>query len=198
MEFPEVELRLPGWVGALVDQKGRVFTAIEERMRFAIELSRANVEHRTGGPFGAAVFERDSGRVVGVGVNLVESGKCSIAHAEMVAIAVAQQALGSYDLGAKRLVRHELVTSTEPCAMCLGAIPWSGIRRVVCGARDEDARAIGFDEGSKPADWVEGLEKRGIIVMRDVLREQARQVLVKYKESGGVIYNAMPGDSPGR
>jgi tRNA(Arg) A34 adenosine deaminase TadA len=195
MEFPEVVLRLPGWVGAFVDGKGPAFASIEERMRFVIELSRVNVERRTGGPFGAAVFERDSGRVVGVGVNLVESGKCSIAHAEMVAIAVAQQAVGSYDLGAEGFVCHELVTSTEPCAMCLGAIPWSGIRRVVCGARDEDARAIGFDEGSKPADWVGSLERRGIAVVRDVLREQARRVLVKYKESGGVIYNAMGGDS---
>jgi tRNA(Arg) A34 adenosine deaminase TadA len=47
-----------------------------------------------------------------------------------------------------------MVVSTEPCALCLGAIPWSGIRRLVCGARDEDARSIGFDEGEKVPYWI--------------------------------------------
>ena len=45
------------------------------------------------------------------------------------------------------LLADEMVASTQPCAMCLGATPWSGIRRLVCGARDEDAEEIGFDEG---------------------------------------------------
>lgn len=161
-------------------------------MRFVIELARRNIEHCTGGPFGAAVFEAQSGRVVGVGVNLVETSNCSLAHAEMIAIALAQQTAGGYDLGAQGLPRHELVTSTEPCAMCLGAIPWSGLRRVVCGARGEDAAAIGFDEGAKPADWVGELRRRGIEVVRDVLREEARAVLQQYANAGGLIYNPRP------
>jgi tRNA(Arg) A34 adenosine deaminase TadA len=74
--------------------------------------------------------------------------------------------------------------------MCLGAIPWSGIRSVVCGARDEDARSIGFDEGHKPPDWINSLDSRGISVVRDVLREQAKAVLLEYRERGGLIYNA--------
>ena len=45
-----------------------------------------------------------------------------------------------YDLGGLGDGRaFELVTTTEPCAMCLGAIPWSGLSSVVCGARDQDA-----------------------------------------------------------
>ena len=88
-----------------------------------------------------------------------------------------------------RLPAHELVTSVEPCAMCLGAVPWSGVRRLVCGARGEDACAIGFDEGAKPADWVRGLESRGIEVQRDVLRAAAVAVLRRYVEEGGVLYN---------
>ena len=158
-------------------------------MRLVIDLARQNIEHKTGGPFGAAVFESGTGRLVAVGVNLVESSNCSIAHAEMVAIALAQQAVGHYDLshggGA-----HELVTSTEPCAMCLGAIPWSGVRRVVCGARGEDACEIGFDEGAKPADWVTALKNRDIEVVRDVLGPEAKAVLQDYLKSGGPIYNA--------
>jgi tRNA(Arg) A34 adenosine deaminase TadA len=158
-------------------------------MRFVIKLARQNIDHRTGGPFGAAIFETGSGKLLAPGVNLVEPANCSIAHAEMVAIALAQQTKGSYDLGQGETI-CELVTSTEPCAMCLGAIPWSGVRRVVCGARGEDACAIGFDEGAKPADWVGALTRRGIEVTRDVLRDEASAVLNYYHTHGGLIYNS--------
>jgi tRNA(Arg) A34 adenosine deaminase TadA len=74
--------------------------------------------------------------------------------------------------------------------MCLGAIPWSGVRHVICGARGEDACAIGFDEGAKPDDWIGALASRGIEVTRDVLRDEARAVLNHYHTTGGRIYNA--------
>jgi len=183
---------LPGWAEGVVEQAGRAFESVEARMRFAIELAHRNIEEKTGGPFGAAVFEADTGTLVSVGVNLVEPSHCSLAHAEMVALALAQQAVGHYDLSHDGIVR-ELVTSTEPCAMCLGAIPWSGVRRVVCGARGADACAIGFDEGAKPADWVAALTGRGIEVVRDVLRNEAQAVLRRYAESDGSIYNARRG-----
>jgi len=115
-----------------------------------------------------------------------------MAHAEMIAITMAQQAEGRYDLGGAVAV-YELVTSAEPCAMCLGAVPWSGVRRVICGARGDDACAIGFDEGPKPADWPGELRKRGIEVTMDVLRQEARAVLRQYVETGGIIYNARRG-----
>jgi len=187
-----IEIRLPEWIGPLVAERRGGLTTVESRMRLVIDLSRANVEHRTGGPFGAAVFEANSGQLMGAGVNLVEASNCSLAHAEMVAIATAQQALGHYDLGGGTIT-YELVTSTEPCAMCLGAIPWSGVRRVVCAARGEDACEIGFDEGAKPADWVGELRKRGIEVLRDVLREEAQAVLRQYAWTGGLTYNARQG-----
>jgi tRNA(Arg) A34 adenosine deaminase TadA len=87
----------------------------------------------------------------------------------------------------------ELVSSTEPCVMCLGAVVWSGVRRLVCGARDRDARKVGFDEGPKPDDWIGALEARGITVVRDVGREEAAGVLHHYVARGGVIYNARQG-----
>jgi tRNA(Arg) A34 adenosine deaminase TadA len=174
-----------------VQQGNLAIEFAESRVRFAIDLARRNVEQHTGGPFGAAVFEATSGRVVSVGVNLVEALNCSIAHAEMIAIAGAQQAVGRYNLGAGGGV-YELATSTEPCAMCLGAIPWSGLRRVICAAHGADAAAIGFDEGAKPADWVGELRRRGIEVVRDVLRDEAQAVLQQYANAGGLIYNAGP------
>ena len=159
-------------------------------MRFVIQLALTNVARETGGPFGAAVFETRTGRLLAIGVNLVAWTNCSLAHAEMVALANAQQAVGHFDLGAASMPTYELVTSSEPCAMCYGAIPWSGVRRVLCGARARDAAAIGFDEGPKPKNWMTALRKRGIVVVRDVCRNEAVTVLQRYKESGGTIYNA--------
>jgi tRNA(Arg) A34 adenosine deaminase TadA len=72
--------------------------------------------------------------------------------------------------------------------MCLGAIPWSGLRGLVCGARVADAEAIGFDEGSRPRGWVSALERRGLRVVRDVRRAEARAVLREYAEAGGALY----------
>lgn len=185
----EITLTLPDWLRELAAGKEIRFDKAEARMRFVIELARRNIEHKTGGPFGAAIFEADTGQLIAPGVNLVEPLNCSIAHAEMVAIALAQQILGSYDLGAQGMV-CELVTSTEPCAMCLGAIPWSGVRRVLCGARGEDACAIGFDEGTKPIDWVGSLQTRGIEVVQDLCGQEARAILQHYHSSGGRIYNS--------
>jgi tRNA(Arg) A34 adenosine deaminase TadA len=183
-----IELTLPGWMEPILRPSDRAFETPSSRMEFVISLARKNLEHRTGGPFAAAVFEAGSGRLLSVGVNLVESSHCSIAHAEMIAIALAQQITHNFDLG-KNGAAYELVTSTEPCAMCLGAIPWSGLRRLVCGARGKDACEIGFDEGAKPRNWIASLRARGIEVVRDVLRPQARSVLQEYLTSGGLIYN---------
>ena len=68
-------------------------------------------------------------------------------------------------------------------------IPWSGVTRLVCGARAADAEAIGFDEGPKPRGWIAALERRGIAVVRDVRRADAVAVLRAYAAAGGAIYN---------
>lgn len=155
-------------------------------MALAVELSQRNIKKGTGGPFGAAIFDLTTGQLIAAGVNLVTSANCSLAHAEMVAIARAQQHLKTWDMSA--VGRFELMTSCAPCAMCLGAVPWSGICALTCGARDEDARAIGFDEGAKPADWAGELQKRGITVTQNILRENAAAVLCAYAAGGGRIY----------
>ncbi len=188
-----IHLQLPDWVPVLLAQKPAVFGDIEERMALVIELAQRNVTEMTGGPFGAAIFESHSGRLLAAGVNLVVPQHCSVAHAEMVAIMLAQRAAQTFDLSAPGLPACELVTSTEPCAMCMGAIPWSGVQRVVCGARDEDARAAGFDEGHKPPDWISAYHARGITVIRDILRTQAAQVLLDYQQKGGHLYNPQRG-----
>ena len=119
-------------------------TTPEARMDLVTTLSQLNIEQGTGGPFGAGVFRADTHQLIAPGVNLVLSSRSSLAHAEMVAIMMAQQTLGGHDLGAANLPPHELVTSCEPCAMCLGATCWSGVRHLICGARGGDAEAIGL------------------------------------------------------
>lgn len=158
-------------------------------MELAIRLANENVVRGTGGPFGAAVFDLDSGKLLSTGVNIVVPARCSVAHAEILAIILAQQARGTHDLGSMESSPVQLAVSAEPCAMCLGALPWSGIRSLACGAREEDVRAIGFDEGPKVEDWVEELNARGIEVFRDVLRGEATEVLEAYQAAGGRIYN---------
>jgi tRNA(Arg) A34 adenosine deaminase TadA len=195
MRFEPLILGLPDWAELRLPPEGTVLETPEDRMALAVALSRESVQHG-GGPFGAVVFERDTGILIAAGVNQVELAGGSLAHAEMVALSLAQRKLGDYDLGGPGLPACELVSSNEPCAMCIGAIPWSGVRRLVCGARDADAREAGFDEGLKPPNWREHFESIGIAVVCDVLRAEAREVLMAFARSDREAYNSRRGDAP--
>ncbi len=176
-------ISLPEWVEDVLPAEGEPLPGLDQRMALVLRLAQRNIEEHTGGPFAAAVF--DSGhRLVSVGLNLVEYSGCSIAHAEIVAISLAQQALGTYRLTKK----HELVVTAEPCAMCAGALPWSGIGRLVTAATDHDIRAIGFDEGDKPDSWQRPLQSRGIDVTSEFMREEGVRILNSYRAMGGSIY----------
>lgn len=185
--------RLPSWVIRIARQQRKPMVTESNRMRFVIQLALNNVTAGTGGPFGAAVFESHTGRLIAVGINVVEPTNCSLAHAEVVALANAHRALRHFDLGAPGMPMLTLVASCEPCAMCYGAILWSGVRKVVCAARGSDATAIGFDEAPKPKNWVATMENRGISVTRDLCRDEAIAVLRRYQQIGGRIYNVRKG-----
>lgn len=185
MLLGQLHLHLPPWIHDDVDAAQPYATA-NDKIALAIDLSRRNVRHGSGGPFGAAVFD-PAHRLVGVGVNRVVPTACSIAHAEMMALATSQQ----------RTQRHRLneaggpwtlATSSQPCAMCYGAIFWAGIDQLLIGARAGDVQSLaGFDEGPLPADWQGELHKRGIAVQADLAREAACVVLGDYG-SGGHVY----------
>jgi tRNA(Arg) A34 adenosine deaminase TadA len=186
MPFATVILALPGWIQEYCGDPERAYPDAGERLRLVVELARRNVEHDTGGPFGAAVFDLSSFHLVAAGVNRVIPESCSVAHAETMAIMLAQKRLGTFDL--RSAGDFELATSAEPCAMCYGALPWSGIRRLAYGATREDVQSIGFDEGDKPADWAQALEARGIEVVPALLRAEAREALEQYRRRDGTIY----------
>jgi tRNA(Arg) A34 adenosine deaminase TadA len=186
MSFPELRVACPDWLHELFPLDVQ-YSDDEARMRVAIEAARQNVLRGTGGPFGAAIFAVSDGRLVAAGVNLVVQLSSSVLHAEIVAFMMAQHRTGSYTLAVDG--GHELFTSCEPCAMCLGATQWSGVRRVVWSASREDAHRLRFDEGPVfPASY-EYLRERGIGFEPELLRADGRAVLELYRERGGTIYN---------
>jgi tRNA(Arg) A34 adenosine deaminase TadA len=179
----------PDWVHEVVTL-GTRYDTDEDRMRLAIELARENVLRRTGGPFGAAIFERSTGALLSVGVNSVVRLNNSTLHGEMLAIMTAQHRIGSYTLAGSPQTSYELFSSCDPCAMCLGAVLWSGLRRMVTGADRDDATALSFEEGPVFPESYAYLEERGITITRGVLRQEAAAVMELYRRQGGPIYNA--------
>lgn len=178
----QIHLTLPPWIEEVADTQKR-YHSDEECVGLAIELSRRNIEYGSGGPFGAAVFD-GHGRLISAAANRVVPQTCSVAHAEMLAYMVAQQRLASYRLN-EQGGHYTLATSAQPCCQCYGATVWAGIDTLLIGARAEDVEALTeFDEGPLPADWIGELERRGIAVRRDILRDQARSVLATYGATG--------------
>jgi tRNA(Arg) A34 adenosine deaminase TadA len=191
MLYAQLHLTLPAWVHEAVDTT-RTYASDDDKVLLAIDLSRRNIEARTGGPFGAAVFGPDD-RIIAVGVNRVLPQNCSLAHAETMAYMLAQQRTQRSRLnesapgeGAGPIV---LATSSQPCCQCYGATFWAGIDALLIGARSEDVmRLTEFDEGPLPQDWVGELERRGIAVTRDLHRDTACEVLREYGATGGTFY----------
>jgi len=188
------DLTLPDWVPTAIAQAPTPSHSIEDRMRWVIGLARTNFERDTGGPFAAAVFEEQTGRLVSMGVNRVVPGGCSSAHAEVMALSLAQRALGTHDLGGPGLPAHQLIVNWCPCAMCCGAICWSGVRSVIiAGSGPELEELTGFDEGPIHPTWPEELRRRGIKVTDGLLREEALDGFRAFSTSGRPVYNGRLG-----
>jgi len=104
----------------------------------AIELSIKNIDNG-GGPFGAVIVK--DGVVVAASGNSVTNDNDPTAHAEVNTIRAAAKKLGTFDLSG-----CEIYSSCEPCPMCLGAIYWSGIKRVVFASDRYSAASAGFSD----------------------------------------------------
>ena len=176
-------VKMPEWLYRVESEHLNKSMTDEEKMRFVISLALENVDRGTGGPFGAAIFEIATGKLVAAGVNSVVPANQSWAHAEMTAFARAQMLRQSFALKGCMLV-----TSCEPCAMCFGATPWSGVEQMLYGAPGDFAREIGFDEGDKVSDWHSALEKRGIKVTGPMLPDEAKVPFTLYHQKTGKIY----------
>lgn len=109
-----------------------------EFLRRAVEIARSGISSG-GGPFGAIIAK--DGRVIAGSNNRVVLNADPTAHAEILAIREAARLTGTHELDG-----CVLYTSCEPCPMCLGAIYWSGIKKVVYASGRHDAAAAGFDD----------------------------------------------------
>ncbi|MDY0062667.1 MAG: nucleoside deaminase [Myxococcota bacterium] len=187
-------LDLPDWLTDLSAGLPADFPTLPQRMALVNDLARRNVAAGSGGPFAAAVFERDRGRLVSLGVNRVVPLGLSCAHAEVMALSLAQQALGSWDLGAPGLPAHQLVVNWRPCAMCFGATLWSGVvDLVIAGDGPELESLTGFDEGPLPATWPDELRQRRIALTVGVGRDEAVALFASFGRSGAPVYNGRGG-----
>ncbi|HEY7162609.1 MAG TPA: nucleoside deaminase [Acidobacteriota bacterium] len=111
----------------------------EKFMEMAIALARQGMQSGKGGPFGCVIVRVDE--VVGRGCNEVLAKLDPTAHAEVVAIRDACKNIGNFQLD-----DCEVYTSCEPCPMCLGALYWARVKKVVYANTRYDAAAIEFDD----------------------------------------------------
>jgi guanine deaminase len=146
-----------------------------EFMRQAIELATENVTSGRGGPFGAIVV-RD-GQVIATGANQVTAGNDPTAHAEVVAIRNACQALGTFKLDG-----CELYTSCEPCPMCLAAIYWARCKAIYYGCSAEDAARAGFDDAFLYAEMKKPAGERSLPIT-NLCPQEAAKAFAAWKES---------------
>jgi len=107
-------------------------------LSLAVKTACAGIEGG-GGPFGAVITK--NGKIIAAANNKVVISHDPTAHAEVLAIRKASEALNSHDLS-----QCTLYASCEPCPMCLGAIYWSGIRKVVYASDRTDASSAGFND----------------------------------------------------
>ena len=189
-----VLLDLPQWSLGYFNSHSS-FDSDASKMSAAIYLSRLNVSHETGTPFAATIVNRADNKLVSIGVNSVlRLNNCAL-HGETMAIMMANAALESCSLKMENGPGYELFTSCEPCAMCLGAIFWSGVTRVVWAATRDDAERLGYDEGPVFAASHEYLRQRGITLEHmPSMRQTAVDVLQEYRASMGW---ALDGHLPG-
>ncbi|WP_084126438.1 nucleoside deaminase [Demequina sp. NBRC 110054] len=180
---------LPSWLVDELDSLPRVVEGGEAQMALVNRLADRNWREGNGGPFAAIVVDHGTGELISVGVNVVLATGKSSGHAEVMALGLAQERLGTWDLGAERDLA--LVVNWRPCVQCYGATMWSGVRHlVVAGDGPELEQLTGFDEGPMVADWAAQFEARGIAVTQDVGRDDALAVYRSYGASASTVYNA--------
>ncbi len=146
-----------------------------EFMQQAIRLATENVVHGRGGPFGAVVVK--DGAVIATGANQVTAANDPTAHAEIVAIRNACQALGTFQLEG-----CDVYTSCEPCPMCLAALYWARCRAIFYGNNAADAAHAGFDDSMLYEEVSKPLAQRSLPIER-LLAEEAQASFTLWQTS---------------
>lgn len=147
-------------------------------MRRAIELSLENVK-KGGGPFAALIVR--NGEILAEDCNLVTVLNDPTAHAEINAIRDAARKLKTFDLSG-----CTIYSTCEPCPMCLGAIYWAKIDKVVFANTTSDAQNIGFADSLIYEEISRPPQERNI-EFRQLLREEALKAFKAWEESENKI-----------
>jgi len=146
----------------------------QNMMRQAIELSREKMNDGHGGPFGAIIAQGQE--IIGQGFNAVTSLNDPTAHAEVMAIRNACQSAGNFSLEG-----CTIYTSCEPCPMCLAAIYWARLSRIVFANSRQDAAQIGFDDEFLYREICLPPEQREIPIER-MMASDAKNVFQQWSE----------------
>lgn len=158
----------------------------KEIIKSILKKAKDNIE-KGFGPFYAAIYDENN-NLIAEASNSVINDNCSNSHAEVNVIRLAEQKLGVYDLSKYNL---SLYITAEPCMMCVGAILWSGIKKVYYSVSTSDVEKItGFDEGFKQ-NWKEEFSKRGIEVVGGIEIEKGIELLKYYVNSGNTVYKPL-------
>jgi guanine deaminase len=153
----------------------------EHFMRLAVEQAKQGVRDGQS-PFGAVIVK--DGEVVCAVHNVVWATTDITAHAEVHALRVACERLGTIDLAG-----CTIYSSTEPCPMCFAAIHWANCDRIVFGTYIADADAAGFRELSISNEQMKSLGGSDVAVEGGVLRDEAQEAFDLFAEvSGGKLY----------
>ena len=141
-------------------------------LKRVIELAEEKSADGRHGPFGALIVKED--QIIAEGWNQVVAAHDPSAHAEIMAIRAACAKLDSHELRG-----CTIYSSCEPCPMCLAAIYWARLDRVVFAATREDAAAAGFDDERLYHELSRSWEDRKII-FEQTLRAEGRRVFEKW------------------
>ena len=186
----DISLKLPLWTEQIVKRE-QVYPTVNDKMGFVLDILSSQITRETGYPFAAAIFDKMH-KMVGVGVNNSLLLRNSTAHAEMLALQFAQAGIGKAYL--PKSEGFTLVTSAQPCCMCIGAIFNSGVRELVIAASQQDVTEIlGFGPGPLHPEWREFFAAKDITVVEDVERERTRRLMLEYKTA--VLRARGPGKS---
>ena len=128
------------------------------------------------GPFYAELYDEHYNFVVGASNSVVET-RCALNHAEMNTLKLAFDKYKNYNLAPYNLT---LFVNAEPCIMCLGAIMWSGVNKIIFSVPSSEVERItGFDEGFKP-NWFEEMKNRKVHNKPEINWDLARHTLVNF------------------
>ena len=149
-------------------------------MKMAIDEARETMNENKGGPFGAAVTDKE-GNVIAVASNLVLESHDPTAHAEIMAIRRASEKLGTHDLS-----DCILYATGYPSPMCWSAIIWANIKEVYYGTNLREAEEIGFRDDFI-YNYLKG-ENKGALKLTNICHDECLDLFKEYQDNNKEIY----------